>query len=93
MKTSDFELKIKELDEGFSIKPNPNRQGLANIFYRDVNYDLPVISSFEVKEEPDPNYTYEFPNGIKARMWAQGEVITRLKEFLESFDKNKELYA
>ncbi|NBW09210.1 MAG: hypothetical protein EBR82_14420 [Caulobacteraceae bacterium] len=93
MKTSDFEKEIQKLDEGFSIIPNPNRQGLANIYYRGANYDLPAVSSYEIKEKPDPNYTYEFPNGIRARLWSQEEIIPRLEAFLKNFEANKENYA
>lgn len=92
MKTADFEKEIQKLDEGFTIIPNPNRQGLANIFYQGRNYDLPVVSSYEVKEEPDPHYVYEFPNGIRARLWSQSEIIPRLKTFLEKFDEIKLQY-
>lgn len=93
MKTSEFEKEIQKLDEGFSILPNPNRLGLSNIYFRGKNYDLPVVSSYEIKDEPDPNYTYEFPNGMRARLWAKSEIIPRLEAFLKQFEENKDLYA
>lgn len=92
MKTKDFEIEIQKLDEGFSVIPNPNRMGLSNIFYKGANYDLPVVSSYEIKDEPDPSYTYEFPNGMRSRLWAKSEIVPRLEDFLKKFNDNKELY-
>ena len=90
MKASEFEKKLKEIDERFSVVDNPNRPGLSNIFFNSKNYDLPVISTHDIKEEVDREYRYEFPNGISARFWSQGEVMDRVTSFLEAF-KNGEI--
>jgi hypothetical protein len=91
MKINEFEQEIKKIDEGFSVtqNPNPGREGLSNIFFRGRNYDLPVISSYEIKDEPDPSYMYEFPNGVRARLWSKSEVIPRLEQFIKDFNDNK----
>lgn len=89
MTTQEFEQEIKNIDAGFSIVENPNRPGLANIFYRGQNYDLPVVSSYEIKDDPDPSYTYEFPNGFVSRMWARSEIIPRLTDFLKNLNEHK----
>lgn len=93
MTTKEFEAQVKELDSRFSIVENPNRPGLSNIFFEGKNYDLPVISSNEIKEEVDHGYRYEFPNGMSARMWSKQEVLDRLDHFLKNFDSIKEDYA
>ena len=87
MKTIDFEQKIKELDPRFSVVPNPNRPGLSNIFFEGRNYDLPVLPSDEIKEEPDNTYRYQFPNSFSARFNSMSEVMPRLTQFLEQFNK------
>lgn len=93
MTTNEFEQKIKNLSADFSVVPNPNRPGLANIFYKGANYDLPVISAHEVKEEVDHSYRYEFPNGYSARHHSAPEIMTRLEDFLENFENIQEAYA
>lgn len=92
MTTQQLEQTIQELNPGFSIVENPNRPGLSNIFFNGVNYDLPVVSSTEVKEEVDQNYRYEFPNGHSARHHTSEEVLSRLKVFLEQFETIKKEY-
>lgn len=89
MKTEAFEQEIKKLDDGFSIVPNPNRQGLSNIFYQGRNYDLPVVSSYEIPEEVDEGKRYEFPNGMSVRLWSTREVMTRLEKFIKDFKEQK----
>lgn len=96
---TEFEKKIQELDPRFTIVPNPNRGalngnrvGLNNIFFEGTNYDLPVVAD-EIKEEIDNAYFYIFPNGYSSRMWSQGEIVDRLKDFLTKLDKMKEIYA
>jgi len=83
MNSTEFEKEIQKLSKDFTVRENPNRPGLSNIFYKGKNYDLPVISTHLIKEEIDPGYRYEFPNGTQARMWAQGEILDRLRAFLE----------
>ena len=93
MKTRpEFEKHIQEIDPGFTIVDNPNRPGLANIYYNGNNYDLPVISSVDIPDEIDQNKRYEFPNGFQARLWSVGEVTDRLKRFVEEFNSIKEMY-
>jgi len=92
MTTNKFLEEIKKLDPRFSIIENPNRPGLSNILFEGKNYDLPVISSVEVKEEIDQTHRYEFPNGMSARHHSSPEIITRLEDFLKNFDSMKELY-
>jgi hypothetical protein len=89
MNSKDFEVKIKEIDDRFSVVENPNRPGLSNIFFIGKNYDLPVISSIDIREEVDQSYRYEFPNGMRSRYWTQGEVLGRLEEFLKDFKDGK----
>lgn len=95
MTSQEFEEKIKKMDPRFSVLENPNRPGLSNIFFEGKNYDLPVISTFDIREEVDMQYRYEFPNGLTARFWTQGEVTGRLEDFLKNFNGGKlaEIYA
>jgi hypothetical protein len=65
---------------------------LSNIFYQGTNYDLPAIASDDIPDEPDQRRTYEFPGGIRSRLWSAPEIMERLTDFLEKFEQNKELY-
>lgn len=85
MTPQEFEIEIQKIDQRFTIIENPNRPGLSNIFFNGKNYDLPVISSTEIRDEIDTAYQYEFPNGMRARFWSKGEVTARLEDFLKKF--------
>ncbi len=95
MTSQEFEIEIKKIDPRFSVVENQNRPGLANIFFEGKNYDLPVISAFDIREEVDRNYRYEFPNGLTARYWTRGEIVGRLEDFLKNFNGGglTDLYA
>ncbi len=85
MTSTDFEAVLKELDPRFSVVENANRPGLSNILFDSKNFDLPVISTHDIKEEVDPTYRYEFPNGMRPRHHSQGEVLDRIHQFLIDF--------
>lgn len=85
----DFLKEIQAIDSRFTIVPNENRKGLANIFFEGNNYDLPVLPLDEIKDEADPTYYYTFPNGYSARYWSRADVIPRLKDFLTKVDEIK----
>lgn len=92
MDSKQFEQVIQKIDPRFTIVDNPNRPGLSNIFFEGVNYDLPVVSTKEIKPEVDFSYRYEFPNGMSARLWSQKEVTDRLEAFIKNVDEIKKDY-
>jgi hypothetical protein len=94
MNSQQFEQEIKKLDPRFSIVPNPNRPGLSNIFFEGRNYDLPVIPSDDIRQEPDISYRYVFNAGMNARHNSVSDVMPRLEAFLEAHKKGamKDLY-
>lgn len=92
MDSKQFEQEIRKIDERFSVVDNPNRPGLSNIFFEGKNYDLPVVSTNLIKDEVDFSYRYEFPNGMSARFWSKGEIITRLTDFVANFETIKKDY-
>jgi hypothetical protein len=89
MTASEFEVVLKEIDPRFSVVDNPNRPGLSNVFFLGKNYDLPALSTHDIRSEIDMSYRYEFPNGMLARFWSQGEIIERVKAFLDQFNSGK----
>jgi hypothetical protein len=62
MRVTDFEAELKALDPRLAIVPNQNRPQIANIKLDGV--DICPIPAFEIKEEFDPTYTIELPNGM-----------------------------
>lgn len=84
MNSLQFEQKIKEIDPRFSVVTNPNRPGLSNIFFEGRNYDLPVIPTDDIRQEPDNGYRYQFPNTMSARHNSISEVVPKLEAFIKS---------
>lgn len=92
MTSQDFEQELQQIDSRFTVIPNPDRPGLSNIFFEGKNYDLPVISSNDIRDEADPAYQYEFPNGMRSRFWSKGEIVGRIEDFLKKVEGNRDLY-
>jgi len=83
MTSQEFEQELKAIDPRFSVGENPNNIGLSNIFFEGRNYDLPVISTNDIRDEVDQSHRYEFSNGMRARFWSKSEVLGRITDFLE----------
>lgn len=81
MKTSELEIELKAIDPRLSIKPNLNRPGLANVLLDGV--DVIPCPDGDVREEPDPAYGYEFPNGMFGRHKSRREILDRVKDTLK----------
>jgi len=89
MTSLELEQELKALDPRFSVNENANRPGLSNIFFDGKNYDLPVVSTHNIKDEIDKAYRYEFPNGLTARYWSKPEVMGRIERFLQDYKEGK----
>ncbi len=89
MNAAELQDELKQLDPRFSLIENPNRPGLSNIFFGGVNYDLPPVSSFDIREEEDLAHTYEFPNGWRAPYYTHPAIIARCEKFLQDFKAGK----
>lgn len=94
MTSKDLENELKDIDPRLSVVENMNRPGLSNIFFEGKNYDLPVISTHNIKDAIDSGHRYEFPNGMSARHHTRPEIIDRIHAFLkeEAEGKYKENY-
>ena len=92
MTSKELEKELQAIDPNFTIVDNANRPGLSNIFYEGVNYDLPVVSTEDIRDEVDNGHRYTFPNGMSARFWTKGEVLDRVKGFLGNVDNIKKEY-
>ena len=76
----DFENELKAIDPRLSIIPNPNRPQLANIKLDDT--DICPIPRYEIRDEPDPTYTIELPNGTLARHKSKNEALALVSHTL-----------
>ncbi len=90
--TSEFAEELKKLDEGLTIVPNKNNQGLSNIMYNGKDV-CPVPSEF-IKDEPDPFYNFTFSNGMTARHKSKQEAMAQVEHVLNlvKTDEGKELF-
>jgi hypothetical protein len=82
MTAVELEVELKAIDPRFKVIENPNRPGLSNILFEGKNYDLPTLSTHDIREEADPSYRYEFPNGMSARHHSRPEILDRVQHFL-----------
>jgi len=89
MTSKELEKELQAIDPNFTVVENPNRGGLSNIFYEGTNYDLPPVSTDEIREDRDDTHRYVFPNGMSARLWSHKEIIDRANAFLANIDNVK----
>lgn len=85
MRVTDFEQELKAIDPRLAIVPNPNRPQLANIKLDGV--DICPIPAFEIREEFDPTYTIELPNGMVRPHKSRSEALIMVKNTLELIKK------
>jgi len=92
MKISDFELELKKINPDLVIVPNPNRPGLSNVKLN--GQDICPVPSENIKEEPDKDYRYAFPNGISARHNSIPEVIAKVEATLKTLqtEEGREIF-
>ena len=87
-KIKDFEKKLKEIDSRLEVVANPNREGISNV--KILGKDICPVPSDEIKEKPDPDYYYTFPNGMVGRHNSQEEAIYKAKQVLEFIKREGE---
>lgn len=85
--TPDFEEELKKIDSRLYIKLNPNRNQIANIMLDGV--DVCPIPAFEIRDNPDPSYTIELPNGMIRPHKSRAEALAQVHYILD-FIKTKE---
>lgn len=92
MTTSDFEKELQKIDPRLAIVVNPNRPGLANV--KLDGKDVCPVPSDDIKEEPDPNYTYVFPNGMMGRHNSRTDVLAKVRQVLDYIktDEGREVF-
>ncbi len=81
----DFEEELKSIDNRLSIVLNVNRPQIANIKLDGV--DICPIPAYEIRDEFDPTYTIELPNGARAAHKSRVEAIAMVRQTLELIKK------
>lgn len=88
MKVNDFLKELKKLDERLEVVPNrnrgpneENRNGISNIKLN--GQDICPIPSEDIFDEPDSNYGYIFPNGMKGRFKTRPEALSEVERVLK----------
>lgn len=81
MTISEFETELKLIDPRLSIVQNPNRPLIANIKLSGV--DICPIPSQDIKDESDPSYVLELPNGTFVKHRSRSEAIALVNHTLE----------
>lgn len=63
MTSKELETKLRaEIHDDIRIKEHPRLNGISNVFWR--TNEICPCPTFEVREDFDPGYTFEFPDGF-----------------------------
>lgn len=82
MRTSEFAEELLKMDPRISVVPNPNRPQLANI--KVDGMDVCPIPAFEIRDDFDPTYTMEMPNGSVRPHKSKREALEMVNHILET---------
>lgn len=77
----DFQDELLKLDPRLSLVPNPNRPQLANIKLDGV--DVCPVPAYEIREDSDPTYTIELPNGARVPHKSRIEALAYVNHMLK----------
>jgi len=77
----DFQEEVMKIDPRLTIVQNPNRSNIANIKLDGT--DICPIPSHEIRDNPDPTYTMELPNGSTAMHRSRQEALILIQTTLE----------
>lgn len=80
----DFLDELIKIDPRLTIVPNPNRPQIANIKLDGV--DIVPIPAYEIRDEYDPTYTLELPNGRVAPHRSRAEALTAVHQVLKDIE-------
>jgi hypothetical protein len=76
----EFETELKLIDPRLSIVQNPNRPNICNIKLSGT--DICPIPSGEIRDDSDPSYAIEMPNGMMIPHRSRNEAIAMVKHTL-----------
>lgn len=77
----DFQDELMKIDPRLTIVANPNRTQIANIKIDGV--DVCAIPAFEIRDDSDPAYTVEQPNGTYSKHRSRNEALSLVKHTIE----------
>jgi len=75
----EFEAELKAIDPRLTLEPNLNRPGISNIKLNGKDV-IPVPD--DLREEHDPNYVYQFPQGAFPHT-SKKEALARVRTILD----------
>jgi len=77
----DFADEVMKIDPRLTVVQNPNRPAIANI--KIDGTDICPIPSHEIRENHDPAYSLELPNGSTAPHRSRQEALIAIQATLE----------
>ena len=90
----EFATELAGIDPRLTIIQNPNIKQMANILLDGIN--ICSIPSGEIKDEADPSYTIQFPNGFVSKHRSRKEAISIVRstlDMIETKDGKEIFYA
>ncbi len=77
----DFQDEVMKIDPRLTIVQNPNRPAIANIKLDGT--DICPIPAHEIRDDSDPTYTMELPNGSAVKHRSRNEALALINATLE----------
>jgi hypothetical protein len=77
----EFQDEVMKIDPRLTVERNPNRPQIANIKLDGM--DICPIPSHEIRDEHDPRYTLELPNGSVAPHRSRKEALIAIQATLD----------
>lgn len=88
MTSKELEVKLRaEINDDIRIYEHKSLAGISNVFWRE--HEVCPCPTFDVRDEYNPNYTYEFPNGMLGIHNAVDSVTSKVKQTIEFFSSEE----
>jgi hypothetical protein len=84
MTSKELEAKLRaEVSDDIRIKEHASLAGISNVFWR--QYEVCPCPTFDVRDEYNQSYTYEFPNGMFGIHNAVDSITAKVQATIDYF--------
>lgn len=88
MTSKELEVKLrKEVNDDIRIYEHKSLAGISNVFWR--TEEICPCPTFDVRDEYNPGYTFEFPNGIVGIHNSVDSVTEKVKNVISYFESEE----
>ena len=91
MLITEFETKIKEIDNDLSIRPNRNSPDIAGIYWKDIYVGI-AVPPIEIKDEDNSGYTDALGYPYHSIKFVNDNLVGKVEKIKRMFNEDPEIF-